>query len=45
MWLDDIVMDIQLSGFTDVISWTKHEDIFRKDCLLIENVLEFTGDS
>ncbi|RXN22466.1 sentrin-specific protease 7 [Labeo rohita] len=68
MWLDDIVMDIQLrsvhdelgphkrrksliypvhfytklkaSGFTDVISWTKHEDIFRKDYLLIvENVL------
>ncbi|RXN15904.1 polymeric immunoglobulin receptor-like protein [Labeo rohita] len=28
------------SGFTDVISWTKHEDIFRKDYLLIvENVL------
>ncbi|XP_056587065.1 uncharacterized protein LOC130407815 isoform X2 [Triplophysa dalaica] len=40
MWLDDIVMDIQLSGYTDVIRWTKHEDIFRKDYLLIvENVL------
>ncbi|XP_055070283.1 sentrin-specific protease 7 [Misgurnus anguillicaudatus] len=63
MWLNDIVMDIQLrsvhdelrphsrrksliypvhfysklknSGYTDVIRWTKHEDIFRKDYLLI----------